>query len=459
MAELKSETKNYNSCPLKKRPVLFVNPVAVAAVAVAAAAAAATICVPEPEPEQDEPVNLCVRKVVKDEQICVGKIRATPLKEITVNHQERYRDYGNSTDIVYDARIKQESLYNLLPGYAANTTNTLNYSQQTSPSAHKNANASPMHQDSVYWPSYSREASMSPPHVYASQIKSLPSPPVTAVQTAPRYASHDDYYPSENVVKAEPHYVVNKARYVPYHVSRQHHIVDQHYSGMSPTHSHSSLNSIGSPRSSMSPASTSSSLPEELYHMMHTTSTSTSTTTITKPAAYESSQQDHSVAMKNEMPRYQCTDCSRSYATYPGLTKHKQFHCTASATSEVKKSFTCEHCPKTYNSMGALKMHIRTHTKPCKCHLCGKAFSRPWLLQGHIRTHTGDKPFSCQYCHRAFADKSNLRAHLQTHSDIKKYSCTTCSKTFSRMSLLTKHIEGGCPGVHEHSHEHDHHIQ
>ena len=142
----------------------------------------------------------------------------------------------------------------------------------------------------------------------------------------------------------------------------------------------------------------------------------------------------------NEAPRYSCEACGKSYATFSGLSKHKQFHCT----SHVKKEFACKYCDKTYVSLGALKMHIRTHTLPCKCPLCGKAFSRPWLLQGHIRTHTGEKPFQCAHCGRAFADRSNLRAHLQTHSEIKKYSCKNCTKTFSRMSLLLKHEEGGC---------------
>ena len=109
-----------------------------------------------------------------------------------------------------------------------------------------------------------------------------------------------------------------------------------------------------------------------------------------------------------------------------------------------KRKFTCKFCGKIYVSLGALKMHIRTHTLPCKCNICGKAFSRPWLLQGHIRTHTGEKPYKCHMCQRAFADRSNLRAHLQTHSDVKKYSCRTCHKTFSRMSLLVKHEEAGC---------------
>ncbi|CAN2389472.1 DNA-binding transcription repressor activity [Pristimantis euphronides] len=116
----------------------------------------------------------------------------------------------------------------------------------------------------------------------------------------------------------------------------------------------------------------------------------------------------------------------------------------ASNKSRNCRYFSCPHCSKSYSSLGALKMHIRTHTLPCACRICGKAFSRPWLLQGHIRTHTGEKPFSCYHCGRGFADRSNLRAHLQTHSEVKRYRCPGCGKTFSRISLLTKHRDGCC---------------
>lgn len=470
-----SEPKNYNSCPLKKRPFLFVDPV-------------------KEEPEQEEPVNLCIRKVnSKDDAAAAASMqkstRTQPLKDITAhNHQHQQQDRIRHAPYRIDESrvpyVKQE-LYNLLPGYAANTTNTLNYTQRTSlpspPMLLPPQSASSIKSEPEYWhSSYSREPSMSPPSsTRISYVASPPSPPMKILSTSATVAvannsrtsapasnihsvSRDQFYQSENVMKS--HQYVNKPshRYAAY-ISRQHHIVDEYHSNsshMSPTHSHSSLNSLGgsaSSRSSMSPASTSSSI-EDQYNMMHLSNIHTSNgSTLTKPMTYSETgtgRVEHSVIIKSDTPRYKCAACSKSYSTHSGLTKHMQFHCTASPNNQAPKSFKCQYCEKTYTSLGALKMHIRTHTKPCKCHLCGKAFSRPWLLQGHIRTHTGDKPFSCTHCHRAFADKSNLRAHLQTHSDVKKYPCHTCTKTFSRMSLLTKHSETGCPGLHEHQSHH-----
>ncbi|XP_012892498.1 PREDICTED: zinc finger protein SNAI3-like, partial [Dipodomys ordii] len=81
---------------------------------------------------------------------------------------------------------------------------------------------------------------------------------------------------------------------------------------------------------------------------------------------------------------FECTHCHRPYHTPAGLARHQQLHCHLPAG----RPFTCRYCDKVYASLGALKMHIRTHTLPCICKVCGKAFSRPWLLQGHARTHT-----------------------------------------------------------------------
>lgn len=81
----------------------------------------------------------------------------------------------------------------------------------------------------------------------------------------------------------------------------------------------------------------------------------------------------------------------------PGSTKKLNISSASSSSSHSSKSkhleepksvdsssliFKCKSCDKCYMTSGALKMHIRTHTLPCKCKVCGKSFSRPWLLQG-----------------------------------------------------------------------------
>lgn len=283
---------------------------------------------------------------------------------------------------------------------------------------------------------YTRDSSVSPPSYVARHRDNSLSPPI------PHH--YERRNSNNNVIKADHS---SHHRYMPYPLNHHHHHhhhqlmmpVDQ--ASLSPTSSHASFNSYISSRRSVSPVSNTSSA-EDL-----TTMTPALSVLMEKSNNNANIQKHKKEGEKVGAPRYQCPDCGKSYSTYSGLSKHQQFHCAHAEGNQAKKTFVCKFCEKQYASLGALKMHIRTHTLPCKCHLCGKAFSRPWLLQGHIRTHTGEKPFSCQHCHRAFADRSNLRAHLQTHSDVKKYSCSTCSKTFSRMSLLTKHTEGGCPGL------------
>lgn len=270
-----SETTNNSSCSLEQWPTSFVKPVI------------------KDEPEQEEPVNLCIRKVNQGEPTNPNTISTMPLMDITLYNQQDC--IQNAPYRMQKSRIScvKHGLYSLSSVYAAEKTEILNDMPQT-------------------------------------------SPPTSA-----------------NSIKSEPEY------------------------------SHSSLNSMRSSRSLISPASSSSSF-EEPFYMMRTSNVTTNDIT------YETTT-EYSDFIKSERPRFQCSDCYKSYSTFAGLTKHKNFHCEFSANNQTPKPLKCQFCDKAYTSPAAMRMHNLTHTKPHKCQICSKAFSRSWLLKGHIRTHTGDK--------------------------------------------------------------------
>lgn len=437
--------KNYSNCPLKKRPFLMMDKESKVSQSIV---------------EQNEPEDLSVN----------SKRRRADSPPPTPVSEKRCSSVESMIEI--DDEVDEKPISLKVSNIKVEKSRSLNDIKQE-----------PMSKDSLYksWP-----CPLTPPMHYTGTADSLDSL-YLSTYTAARYESHFSYgkedglfktqatlppYPSpylipsmdlrtnynNNIIKADP--FINPKYFTPYRV-------DHHNSArinsttphrplfnvfpLSPASSQASYNSYEqSPRRSESPMSTNSSISEQPSTTTSTPSTYSvfrDVTALSAGAPFDKSTPKTKSEKLSKNAHYQCSDCSKSYSTYSGLSKHQQFHCPAVEGNQAKKVFSCKNCDKVYTSLGALKMHIRTHTLPCRCEICGKAFSRPWLLQGHIRTHTGEKPFECSHCHRAFADRSNLRAHLQTHSEIKKYSCTTCSKTFSRMSLLTKHIEVGCPGI------------
>lgn len=104
--------------------------------------------------------------------------------------------------------------------------------------------------------------------------------------------------------------------------------------------------------------------------------------------------------------------------------------------------FTCKICNRSFGYKHVLQNHERTHTgeKPFECKECHKRFTRDHHLKTHMRLHTGEKPYHCTHCDRQFVQVANLRRHLRVHTGERPYSCELCSSRFSDSNQLKAHM-------------------
>ncbi|XP_066936587.1 zinc finger protein 271-like [Clytia hemisphaerica] len=163
----------------------------------------------------------------------------------------------------------------------------------------------------------------------------------------------------------------------------------------------------------------------------------------------------------------QCLVCNKTFNTIGGLHKHLRTHknnkeneckkcgklftdpsylerheCMKLSTEEPsEKPYSCTECGKNYKQQYLLKRHMCSHTgeKPYKCGLCEREFGCNSDLQKHLMIHTGEKPFRCDICDKAFTRKNDLHRHKFIHSDVRPFVCDICTKGFNRTSDLRRH--------------------
>ncbi|GAB1294114.1 Histone H4 transcription factor [Apodemus speciosus] len=108
--------------------------------------------------------------------------------------------------------------------------------------------------------------------------------------------------------------------------------------------------------------------------------------------------------------------------------------CSAHSTPEQR--FQCSHCSKRFATERLLRDHMRNHVNHYKCPLCDMTCPLPSSLRNHMRfRHSEDRPYKCDCCDYSCKNLIDLRKHLDTHSKESAYRCDFENCSFSARSL------------------------
>ncbi|XP_018610651.2 histone H4 transcription factor [Scleropages formosus] len=110
--------------------------------------------------------------------------------------------------------------------------------------------------------------------------------------------------------------------------------------------------------------------------------------------------------------------------------------------------FQCSHCSKRFATERLLRDHMRNHVNHYKCPLCDMTCPSPSSLRNHIKfRHSNEKPYRCEYCEYSCKNLIDLRKHLDTHSSEPAYRCDFSDCDYSTRSLHS--IKSHYKKVHE----------
>ncbi|XP_017287418.1 histone H4 transcription factor isoform X2 [Kryptolebias marmoratus] len=163
-----------------------------------------------------------------------------------------------------------------------------------------------------------------------------------------------------------------------------------------------------------------------------------------------------------------CPGCGGMYANNTKFFDH-----IIRQSAMEGQRFQCSHCSKRFATERLLRDHMRTHVSHYKCPLCDMTCPSPSSLRSHIKfRHSNEKPYSCEYCEYSCKNLIDLRKHLDTHSSdpafrcdvpgcgftcrtpgtmklhhqkehesfIARYKCHVCGQCFTRGNSLTVHL-------------------
>ncbi|CAH0730173.1 unnamed protein product, partial [Brenthis ino] len=202
---------------------------------------------------------------------------------------------------------------------------------------------------------------------------------------------------------------------------------------------------------------------------------------------------NHMVPFKFDDDQLKCAICSEKFAKFRNLTEHMNTHfrnyvCDVCGAGFVNRDilrshlrihktgdFTCDFCPKTFNTRVKKQSHINiVHkrlymTRKCgycnelfddynkkndhlvkfhgvnlvilKCELCAKTFINQNQFRRHVRKdHLMERNYECEVCDMKFFSSENLRKHVLKHTGERDFHCSVCAKSFARKFTLQQHM-------------------
>ncbi|XP_057677055.1 histone H4 transcription factor isoform X2 [Corythoichthys intestinalis] len=133
-------------------------------------------------------------------------------------------------------------------------------------------------------------------------------------------------------------------------------------------------------------------------------------------------------------------DCKATAKGRSKLREHLRSHTQEKSSMEGQR-FQCSHCSKCFATERLLRDHMRNHVSHYKCPLCDMTCPSPSALRNHIKfRHSNEKPYSCEYCEYSCKNLVDLRKHLESHRIEPGYHCDISGCDFTSRTVSTMKI-------------------